>query len=234
MRKRSVGVRAWAQMLGLEKTVLEGVELGEHDELVVSVRPRYSQLDRCPHCRWRCPGYDLGDGRRRWRALDLGTTFCYLEADAPRVECKRHGVVVAGGPAVHEDAVVLDKAGTGFITATVDNGVVKSLSGDSLTVTEGLRSVTYKTVTLTIPANATVMRNFNKATLSDLKTGDRVHVAQSSDGTTVFADDGTQRPPRGGRDHFGPGGPGGPDSDPRPGAGPGPGFGAGGPPPVGG
>jgi len=139
-----------------------------------------------------------------------------------------------GGPAVHEDAVVLDKAGTGFVTATVDNGVVKSLSGDSLTVTEGLRSVTYKTVTLTIPANATVMRNFNKATLSDLKTGDRVHVAQSSDGTTVFADDGTQRPPRGGRDHFGPGGPGGPDSDPGPGAGPGPGFGAGGPPPVGG
>lgn len=104
VRKRSVGVRAWAQMLGLEKTVLEGVELGEHDELVVSVRPRYSQLDRCPHCRWRCPGYDLGDGRRRWRALDLGTTFCYLEADAPRVECKRHGVVVAAVPWARHDA----------------------------------------------------------------------------------------------------------------------------------
>jgi transposase len=41
----------------------------------VSVRPRYSQRDRCPHCHRRCPGYDLGDGRRRWRALDLGTTF---------------------------------------------------------------------------------------------------------------------------------------------------------------
>jgi hypothetical protein len=43
-------------MLGLEKTVVEGVELGEHDELVVSVRPRYSQLDRCPHCRRPLPG----------------------------------------------------------------------------------------------------------------------------------------------------------------------------------
>jgi len=104
VRKRSVGVRAWARMLGLEKTVVEGVELGEHDELVVSVRPRYSQLDRCPHCRRRCPGYDLGDGRRRWRALDLGMTFCYLEADAPRVECKRHGVVVAAVPWARHDA----------------------------------------------------------------------------------------------------------------------------------
>ncbi|MDQ6744624.1 MAG: hypothetical protein M3Z27_01170 [Actinomycetota bacterium] len=132
-----------------------------------------------------------------------------------------------GGPAVHEDAVVLDKAGTGFITATIDNGVVKSLSGDSLTITEGFGNVTYKTVTLTIPTNATVIRNFNKATLSDLKTGDHVHVAQSSEGTTVFADDGTQRPPHGGQGHFGPRGPGGPGFG-------GPGFGDGGPPPMGG
>ncbi|MEO6857104.1 MAG: ISL3 family transposase [Solirubrobacteraceae bacterium] len=91
-------------MLGLEKTVVEAVELDEHQQLVVSVRPRYSQLDRCPHCRRRCPGYDLGDGRRWWRALDLGTTFCYLEADAPRVECKRHGVVVAAVPWARHDS----------------------------------------------------------------------------------------------------------------------------------
>ena len=104
MRKRSVGVRAWARMLGLEKTVLEAVELDEHDHVVISVRPNYSQRDRCPHCRRCCPGYDLGDGRRRWRALDLGTTFCFLEADAPRVECKQHGVVVAAVPWARHDA----------------------------------------------------------------------------------------------------------------------------------
>ena len=28
-------------------------------------------------------GFDLGDGRRRWRALDLGTTLAFVEADAP-------------------------------------------------------------------------------------------------------------------------------------------------------
>ena len=98
MRKRSVGVRAWARLLGLEKTVVEAVDVESDGTIVVSVRPGYRQRDRCPHCRRRCPGYDLGEGRRRWRALDLGTTRCYLEADAPRVECKVHGVVVAAVP----------------------------------------------------------------------------------------------------------------------------------------
>jgi transposase len=90
--------------LGLEKSVVEAVDADENGAVVVSVRPRYSQRDRCPHCRRRCPGYDLGDGRRRWRALDLGTTFAYVEADAPRVECKRHGVLVAAVPWARHDA----------------------------------------------------------------------------------------------------------------------------------
>ena len=103
MRKRSVGVRAWARLLGLEQTVVEAV--GEQDgAIVISVRPVWSQRDRCPHCRRRCPGYDLGEGRRRWRALDLATTSCFLEADAPRVECNVHGVVVAAVPWARHDA----------------------------------------------------------------------------------------------------------------------------------
>jgi transposase len=103
VRKRSVGVRAWARLLGLEKTVVETVE-EEDGAIVIGVRPSWSQRDRCPHCRRRCPGYDLGEGRRRWRALDLGTTLCFLEADAPRVECKVHGVVVAAVPWARHDA----------------------------------------------------------------------------------------------------------------------------------
>ncbi len=50
------------------------------------------------------PGYDQGDGRRRWRALDLGTTQCYVEADAPRIQCKEHEVVVAAVPWARHDA----------------------------------------------------------------------------------------------------------------------------------
>jgi transposase len=38
------------------------------------------------------------DGRRRWRTLDVGTTFGYLESNAPRVSCREHGVVVCAVP----------------------------------------------------------------------------------------------------------------------------------------
>ena len=73
--------------------------------VVVSVRPMARERDRCPHCRRRCAGYDWGEGRRRrWRALDLGTTFAYLEAWAPRVSCREHGVVVAAVPWARHDA----------------------------------------------------------------------------------------------------------------------------------
>jgi transposase len=90
--------RIWAGLLGLGKAVVEAVEITADGAIVIAVRPRFTQRDRCPHCRRRCPGYDLGEGRRCWRALDLGTTFCFLEAGAPRVTCKEHGVVVAMVP----------------------------------------------------------------------------------------------------------------------------------------
>src|SRR2546422_215711 len=99
------------------------------------------------------------------------------------------------GPAVHEEAVVLNKAGDGFITVTSDSGTLVSASGDQLTLKELVGSVTYKTITLTIPSGATVMRNFKTASLSDLRTGDRVHVSSSSEGTAVLADDGSTLAP---------------------------------------
>lgn len=66
--------------------------------LVISVRPKASQTGRCSRCRKHCPGYDGGDGVRRWRTLDVGTTKAYLQAPAPRVSCGEHGVVVAHVP----------------------------------------------------------------------------------------------------------------------------------------
>src|SRR3990170_8530907 len=89
--------RVWARLLGVEQAIIEDVAL-EADALVVSVRLRKRDRSRCGICRRRCRGYDAGDGRRRWRALDLGATRAYLEADAPRVRCPEHGVVVASVP----------------------------------------------------------------------------------------------------------------------------------------
>jgi transposase len=84
--------------LGLQRAVVEDVYRGGEGELVVAVRPSWRERDRCGACRRRSPGFDLGDGRRRWRALDLGTTLAFVEADAPRVTCRRHGVVVCAVP----------------------------------------------------------------------------------------------------------------------------------------
>jgi transposase len=89
--------RIWKLLLGLDRAVIEDALL-EGEALLVKVRPKARERRRCPHCGRRCPGYDEGQGRRRWRTLDFATTFVYLEADAPRVSCKRHGVVVAAVP----------------------------------------------------------------------------------------------------------------------------------------
>lgn len=94
MRQR----RVWARLLGIERAVVEDVELDADRALVISVRPKARERDRCGVCRRRSPGFDLGEGRRRWRTLDVGTTLCFLEGDAPRVTCRHHGVVVCAVP----------------------------------------------------------------------------------------------------------------------------------------
>ena len=53
---------------------------------------------RCGRCGRKAPWYDRGEGRRRWRALDLGTVRVELEAEAPRVSCPEHGPTVIAVP----------------------------------------------------------------------------------------------------------------------------------------
>ncbi len=92
------GTRVWGRLLGLARAVVEDVQIGIEGEVIVAVRPSWRERDRCGVCRRRCPGFDLGEGRRRWRALDLGTTKAFVEAASPRVKCRRHGVVVCAVP----------------------------------------------------------------------------------------------------------------------------------------
>jgi GTPase involved in cell partitioning and DNA repair len=94
-----------------------------------------------------------------------------------------------GGPAVHAEAIVPNKAGTGFITVTSDNGTVKSTNGNDVTIDESVGSLHYKDVTVTIPDGATVIRNHAKASVSDIKVGDDIHVIASSEKTFVIAED---------------------------------------------
>ena len=91
--------RLWRVLLGVEKTVVEDIDFDdETGVLVASVRPTGSMRSRCGVCQRRSPRYDGGAGRRRWRAMDAGTVQVHLEADAPRVSCRSHGVTVAAVP----------------------------------------------------------------------------------------------------------------------------------------
>lgn len=98
-------VSLWRGLLAVEKTVIERVEFDQDKQVVVAhVRPVSGQRGRCGVCRRRCPGYDAGAGRRRWRSLDLGATVTMLEAQMPRVRCRTHGVVAAHVPWARHDA----------------------------------------------------------------------------------------------------------------------------------
>jgi transposase len=95
-------------VLGLKYTVVEGVVVEtqvrgrkrrrEVGVLVIRVRPVARRAGRCPVCLVRRPWRDAGRGRRRWRALDFGVLEAWLEANAPRVSCPVHGVLVAHVP----------------------------------------------------------------------------------------------------------------------------------------
>ncbi len=98
------GASVFARLLGLGRAVVEQVEIEEDGVVVVWARPRVRERSRCGLCGRRCPGYDQGGGRRRWRALDLGSTKAFVEAEAPRVKCRRHGVVVARVPWARHDS----------------------------------------------------------------------------------------------------------------------------------
>jgi transposase len=95
VRNRSV----WERACGLTRSVVERVEFDDATRaIVVSARPVARARNRCGRCGRRSPCYDNGEGRRRWRALDLGTTKVFIEAAAPRVRCADHGVTVAAVP----------------------------------------------------------------------------------------------------------------------------------------
>jgi transposase len=68
-----------------DRTVTEQVDFDEQaDAVVAQVRPRRAKKQRCGRCGRRAPGYDQGEGRRRWRALDLGEVRLFVEADELR------------------------------------------------------------------------------------------------------------------------------------------------------
>lgn len=125
---------------------------------------------------------------------------------------------IPGGPAIHSESVVPDSDGKGFHTITIDAGNVKSIDGNKITITEGIKDEKYKDVELDLSDVKTVMRNHKIAKLSDIAVGDRLFVCISSDGDSMVnaVDVATQKRGGAGRPNFppGPGGPGSPGGPP--------------------
>jgi len=92
------GRSVWLRVLGLVGAVLEQLVEEPDGTIVAHVRTNRRRRHRCGVCGCRGALYDQGAGRRRWRGLDLGATCFFVEAAAPRVRCREHGVVVAQAP----------------------------------------------------------------------------------------------------------------------------------------
>ena len=120
---------------GVNKMVVENVEIEDSENdptLIIKVRPTRKDSCRCGICGRKCSGYDQGNGRRGWRALDVGNSIrVYLESDAPRVWCKEHGVVV--------QMVSWARHGSKFTRNFEDTAVWMSLHLSRKTVSEYLR-----------------------------------------------------------------------------------------------
>ncbi|MGI8429579.1 MAG: hypothetical protein ACR2OB_09810 [Solirubrobacteraceae bacterium] len=127
----------------------------------------------------------IGAGASVISSAGASTAHAPAASHAAHAKHARHARRHVFGRAVHGDAVVHAKAG--FVTVTFDRGAVQSVNGQQLTITEGTKKATYKTVTLTIPANARVRDNGHKATLASLQAGQRVVVLQGLKRTIVVA-----------------------------------------------
>jgi hypothetical protein len=88
--------------------------------------------------------------------------------------------------AVHAEAVI-PVAGGKFATVIYDRGTVEKVEGQQLTLREGTKTATYKTVTLTIPDDAKIRVNGRPASLADVKPDQRAFVVQGPNVTRVFA-----------------------------------------------
>jgi transposase len=86
-------------LVGTKKMVVEDLSLeAKTNAIVIKARPTKREQCRCGICHRRPKYYDCGRGVRRWRYSDVGSAMIYVEASAPRVVCKEHGVVTAAVP----------------------------------------------------------------------------------------------------------------------------------------
>ena len=128
----------WGRLLGLQDAVVQDVSLEEDPgQIVVQVRIAAKAAGRCGRCLRRCPLYDRGSGRRRWRHLDAGALMVWIQAEAPRVSCRDCGVVTCHIPWA--------RAGAGH-TVDFDHHIAWLATNASKTTVATLIRIAWRTV----------------------------------------------------------------------------------------
>ncbi len=95
------------RLLRVSNIVIEDVIFetsNDEEQMIIKARPLSRSSQRCPKCGKHCQGYDSSHKRRRWRSLDFGSYRVYIEANSPRIECPKHGVLVAKVPWARHDS----------------------------------------------------------------------------------------------------------------------------------
>ncbi|ACU77363.1 transposase IS204/IS1001/IS1096/IS1165 family protein [Catenulispora acidiphila DSM 44928] len=134
MRNKSL----WDALLGLADAVIESVDVDETSgQIVVQVRIKAAASRRCGRCLRRCPRYDQGTSRRRWRHMDAGVLMVWIVAEAPRVSCRDCGVVTCHIPWA--------RAGAGH-TADFDHHIAWLATNASKTTVATLARIAWRTV----------------------------------------------------------------------------------------
>ena len=86
-------------LVGTKKIIVRDVFAeAETNAIVILARPPKREQGRCGICGRKAKYYDRTCKTRRWRCNDLGTAQVYVEAQLPRVSCKKHGVVTSSVP----------------------------------------------------------------------------------------------------------------------------------------
>lgn len=86
-------------LVGTKKIVVKDISIeSETNTIIIAACPTKGEQCRCGLCQQKSKFYDHGRGIRRWRCGDIGSSKVYIEAEAPRVVCKKHGVVTAAVP----------------------------------------------------------------------------------------------------------------------------------------
>lgn len=113
------------------------------------------------------------------------TSSSKRSAHHARIAKDHRGLVRLARRTVHADLVVHTKSG--FQTVTINRGTLDSVSGDTLTMTDGTRTAKDQQVTVTIPSSARVRNDRKASSLSSLTAGERVMVVQLPKRTVVVA-----------------------------------------------